>query len=222
MSNNRFVRSAVAIAAWAAVAYLVVRSVALLVAPVVGPVWTALSNLVGASGSLVEAAVLLVSTGVLVAAAAWLLLSLAVCATDLLAGREGAGRQPGGALTRPRSVRVLMAVALGCAGAAHPAPAPAERGPELPAAVDGLVVPDRPYGGVRTHLVKRGESLWSITAEHLPVRASARAVSRAWPGLYGLNRHRVGPVPDLVHPRTRLRLPAAWLPGSVPTRGADR
>lgn len=44
--------------------------------------------------------------------------------------------------------------------------------------------------------VRRGGTLWSIAAAHLPVGADAADVDWAWRALYADNRDRLGPDPD--------------------------
>jgi hypothetical protein len=62
-------------------------------------------------------------------------------------------------------------------------------------------------------LVRPGDSLWTLAATHLLPRhrtaaPDAAAVDAAWRRLYAANRAAVGPDPDLIHPGTRLDLPA--------------
>jgi nucleoid-associated protein YgaU len=59
----------------------------------------------------------------------------------------------------------------------------------------------------RTHVVRPGESLWSITAEHLGPRATISDIAAAWPRLFELNRRLIGSNPRLVLPGQRLVLP---------------
>src|SRR5688572_25700404 len=89
-------------------------------------------------GRLVEAVVLVICAGVLVAATAWLLASVAVCTADALVIRAGRGLHPRVSPFRPRCVQVLVALLLGPAGAALPGPALAERGTALPGILPGL------------------------------------------------------------------------------------
>jgi nucleoid-associated protein YgaU len=60
----------------------------------------------------------------------------------------------------------------------------------------------------RTHLVRSGESLWSITRNYLGQDASNAQVARAWPSLWAANRAVVGADPSLVFPGQRLTIPA--------------
>ncbi|MGH3316663.1 MAG: LysM peptidoglycan-binding domain-containing protein [Nocardioidaceae bacterium] len=84
----------------------------------------------------------------------------------------------------------------------------------------GLPVPDRPWGtraAPRTtrsepeHVrVRRGDSLWTIAAQHPADRASPPSqteIAAAWPRWFDLNRTRIGDDPDLIRPGTRLVVP---------------
>lgn len=66
--------------------------------------------------------------------------------------------------------------------------------------------PANPAGG-RTHIVRPGESLWSITVAHLGPHAAISDVAAAWPRLFELNRSVIGSNPRLVLPGQRLTLP---------------
>jgi nucleoid-associated protein YgaU len=167
-----------------------------------------------AGASMVEDVVLLAATAALLGALAWLMTSTAVCMLD--AWRDGEGAESRGGAFRPRFVRGLVAIALTSAvstGAAAQGP------PELPGALDGLSVPDRPYGGVRTYQVHAGDSLWGLAASALPQDVTRTRVARSWRHVYRLNRGRIGPEPDLIHSGSTLRLPARF---PVPDTGATR
>ena len=61
-----------------------------------------------------------------------------------------------------------------------------------------------------THVVRPGESLWSIARDALLERAlepSDRAVAAHWPRWYQANRSAVGPDPNLIHPGQHLVAP---------------
>jgi nucleoid-associated protein YgaU len=59
----------------------------------------------------------------------------------------------------------------------------------------------------RSHVVQRGESLWSIASDRLGDGASAAQVSREVSRLWELNEERIGTgSPDLLYAGTRLRL----------------
>lgn len=148
----------------------------------------------------VEQLVVLACEAVLVAAVLWLMVSLVLCSADAMqrADTDGQG------LFRPRFVQVLVGLTLGCCFASAAATA-TERRP-LPQTLEGLPVPARTYGGVATHVVTAGESLW-LVAEQLRPRATAGAIARTWPRIYRLNRLRVGPDPDLLRTGITLRLP---------------
>ena len=157
---------------------------------------------------LVEDVVLLLCSVVLAGTFLWLAACTVVCVLDQTRGT----RPPAGPL-RPRLVRMVVAVALGstvaATGMSTATEAPRRRD-GMPQLLDGLPVPDRAYGGVRLHVVRPGESLWSVAEE-------------GWPRLHRLNRDRMGPDPDLVHPGTRLRIPPALPPALPrPTSGAPR
>jgi nucleoid-associated protein YgaU len=61
--------------------------------------------------------------------------------------------------------------------------------------------------GGRTHVVRPGESLWSITAQHLGPHSKISDIAAAWPRLFELNRAIIGSNPRLVLPGQRLALP---------------
>lgn len=106
--------------------------------------------------------------------------------------------------------------------AASASPSPAEE-PRL----DGLPLPERPVGGLRAadrrgavrawHVVRRGESLWSIAADLLP-GADDAALDRAWRALHALNRPAIGPDPDLIRTGQRLLVDLPH-PSTHPHRG---
>ncbi len=164
--------------------------------------------------------VVLVAAAALAALCCWFLASVLACSLAALRTAPGRRTSAGdaGSLLRPRLVRVLVTAALGTAVTATGQGAQAGGRPELPQRLEGLAVPDRTYGGVRTHEVTAGESLWSITADRLPSDVDAVVVAHAWPRLHRLNLDRVGD-PDVLHPGTVLRLPVR---ASAPTRGAPR
>lgn len=58
-----------------------------------------------------------------------------------------------------------------------------------------------------SHTVGPGESLWSITAEHLAPGAGDAEIAQAWPDLYRANSQTIGDNPGLIEPGTALRLP---------------
>ncbi|WP_038951426.1 LysM peptidoglycan-binding domain-containing protein [Aeromicrobium massiliense] len=121
----------------------------------------------------------------------------------------------------PRLVRhVLVGGAVG-AGLVVPAAAGAT-------SLDGLPYPERPTGGPvlaqapteparpavapATHVVREGESLWTIAADHLPAQAGTDDVAGAVRRWHAANRAVLGDDPDLIHPGQRLRPPTKDTP----------
>jgi nucleoid-associated protein YgaU len=89
--------------------------------------------------------------------------------------------------------------------------------------VGPVAVPDRPTSGAPTrytnlhsgrlaraasHVVKPGDSLWSIAAAELGPRATEEAIATRWPQWYAANRQLIGPDPDVIHPGQVLTAPA--------------
>lgn len=159
----------------------------------------------------------------LLACGGWL--GAAATAVALEAGSTG-HRRPRAVAPAPLRRAVLLACGVvvvgGLATPAVAVPAPAvpagdAAGRVAPSAVvDGLPLPRLPAPGhvpparrPATHVVRDGESLWSITADLLGPRADDAAVAHAWPLLRAANRDRLPADPDLLHPGQRLRLPAA-------------
>jgi len=60
----------------------------------------------------------------------------------------------------------------------------------------------------RDVVVRRGDSLWAITARHLGPGASDAEIAATWPRWYAANRNVIGADPDLLLPGQRLRPPA--------------
>ncbi|GAA3591717.1 hypothetical protein GCM10022223_02880 [Kineosporia mesophila] len=56
-------------------------------------------------------------------------------------------------------------------------------------------------------VVKRGDTLWSIAAQHLGPGASDVAIAHEWPRWYQVNRHLIGADPHKLLPGERLRSP---------------
>ncbi len=77
-----------------------------------------------------------------------------------------------------------------------PLSAPARRGSD-----SGLAA------GTRDVVVLRGDSLWAITARHLPTGSSAARIDAAWRRVYALNRAVVGADPDTLQPGQILHVP---------------
>ena len=86
--------------------------------------------------------------------------------------------------------------------ASAPAPRPQPTAPPTTTVKRDTVKP-----GDRTHVVQRGESLWSIAADLLGDDASPARVAREVNRLWELNKSRIGTGDrDLVHAGTKLRL----------------
>ena len=68
---------------------------------------------------------------------------------------------------------------------------------------------DQPQLASRTHVVKAGESLWSIAQGELGQRATPASVARLVNQLWELNLERIGTGdPNLIMVGTQLRLPS--------------
>lgn len=68
-------------------------------------------------------------------------------------------------------------------------------------------VPSRAESTGEEVVVRPGETLWSIAADHLGGRAAPWEVAAEWPRWYRDNRDRIGPDPGLLLPGTVLRPP---------------
>lgn len=66
--------------------------------------------------------------------------------------------------------------------------------------------------GEAAHLVRAGESLWSVAAGHLGSGASDADVADAWPRWYRENVATIGPDPNLIHPGQLLQAPSEEIP----------
>jgi LysM repeat protein len=86
--------------------------------------------------------------------------------------------------------------------------------PDRPTTERRLAVPDRPTVGAPTrytpvrHVVRSGDSLWSIAAAELGPDAGDTAIASRWPQWYAANAAAVGADPDLIRPGQTLRAPA--------------
>ena len=163
-----------------------------------------------------------VSGVVVCLALVWLWVVATVTIGQLLLGRSP---------SRTGAARRLVLLACGAAltaGVAHPAsategvdvleglrlperavtaPSPA-RPPALAPPVDPTTVRSAPAAtpprASRLHVVRRGESLWSIAAATSPAGAD---VGERWRSIWAANRDVVGEDPDLILPGQRLRIP---------------
>jgi nucleoid-associated protein YgaU len=88
-------------------------------------------------------------------------------------------------------------------------PEPPPRPPTTPAGDVALVSASATAGRqLDEHVtVRRGDTLWSITARHLGSQASAIDVAREWPRWFAANRHVIGADPDRLLPGQLLRPP---------------
>jgi hypothetical protein len=57
-------------------------------------------------------------------------------------------------------------------------------------------------------VVRRGDTLWGVAAEHLPAQAAPGQIAQAWPTWWAANRVAIGADPGLIHPGLRLTPPA--------------
>lgn len=158
-------------------------------------------------------------TLLLVTAALWGYAVLVLAATALAAALPGTA--PLARRIAPPAARALAAAALGLGLGAHPAAA-ADRDEPAPAGVsvlDGLPLPDRPFGragGARppggpteSVRVRPGDTLWDLAAARLPAGADPAAIDQAWRAWWAANRNVVGSNPDLLVPGQRLTPPPA-------------
>ena len=61
-------------------------------------------------------------------------------------------------------------------------------------------------GGTRVHVVRHGDSLWTIAEDHLRTK-DVRRVARYWPRIHRANRTVIGPNPNVIQPGWKLTLP---------------
>lgn len=61
--------------------------------------------------------------------------------------------------------------------------------------------------GTRVWTVRAGDSLWGITADHLPADATDAEIAEAWPLVHQANRELIGDDPGLIHPGQVLSIP---------------
>lgn len=156
--------------------------------------------------------------------AAWLALVLVATAFEAVTGLScTAVRAVTPALLR-RTALVTCGVAVAGAGALGPAAATTPEAEDQSAivgpAITGLPLPDRATGAPataraargsarppRAHLVRPGESLWSIAESLTPPGSGTAEIAAACRRLYGANATVVGPDPDLILPGTTLLVP---------------
>ena len=71
------------------------------------------------------------------------------------------------------------------------------------------------------HSIEPGETLWTISAAHLPAAArSAADIARYWRLIFGANRGWLGADPNLIHPGVTLAIPPWDAVSSSPPPGA--
>ena len=123
-------------------------------------------------------------------------------------GHRREARADNAAATDPSAQRRTEPVV----AAADRAPAPSTISAAEPAPTTTIHVvarsgANRTSAGARVHVVRPGESLWSIAADLLGERATAASVAREVNRLWELNDERIGTgQPDLLFAGTRLRL----------------
>jgi hypothetical protein len=226
-------RPAAAWAARAVLAILATAPVAVLVAVTPGT-WQTATAPAADAGSLLAGLAALAGW---VVAIRLLVTGLAVVAAALPGAVGGAGRRMAAAWS-PQLVRGLVRAALGAAMVGGPllastsafadqsafpvldrviavtapaastpvkvvaAPTPVHRAGSAP-------VQQRRPGRSDVVVVRPGDSLWEIAAEHLPPGHTDAQVARAWPRWYAANRQVIGGDPDQILPGTHLVPPAA-------------
>lgn len=57
------------------------------------------------------------------------------------------------------------------------------------------------------HVVRPGESLWTIAAQHLGAGADNEQIALLWPRIHAANAGLIGTDPDVIHPGTSLNIP---------------
>lgn len=154
----------------------------------------------------------------LVGAASWLLLGgllwLAALVVALLVEALSGGRwQPARwTLAPPAWRRALLGVLVPLLATCglSPAHADAASQPAAGTALEGLQLPSRPSGSLGTdsvHVVRTGDSLWSIARAFAP-HAEAPEVAFLVTRLHRDNLGVIGADPDVLRPGQRLALPA--------------
>ena len=166
---------------------------------------------------------------------AWLLVVAAATLASRLPGLAGRAASSVARHVAPAVLRRVFDVALGVTMAvgvvgATPAAASPPVPPAPPAATASLdwptgrptptsdanpttttathtaAAPARPAAGAPV-VVRPGDSLWAVAADHLPADASEAEVAQLWPTWWAANREAIGADPDLIHPGLRLAPP---------------
>jgi hypothetical protein len=172
-----------------------------------------LGLLPGSIGRLTGRAALLLSPGP-VRGVLDLLVGGALLAQATLTAMPGAPR--GHAPDSSHTLTTASVSSIGSAGSIGP-PGPATRvePPETRPPSRRLAAPLPPWlgGGPSKprvgYIVEPGDTLWDIAAIHLrPTQRSSARVHRYWRQIYRANRPAIGADPDLIHPGTRLGVPA--------------
>jgi hypothetical protein len=157
----------------------------------------------------------------LVLAWTWLSCGAVLTAADVLRRGDAARRRLAVPLGWHRFVAALLGTGVLCLPAAVRADAPGEESGghdkgRAAAVIDGLPLPDRPRGAghrrpARTGAVQvaAGDSLWSLSRDHLGAHAAEARIAATWPRWYAVNRAVIGPDPDLIIPGTTLSIPTS-------------
>jgi hypothetical protein len=81
---------------------------------------------------------------------------------------------------------------------------PAAAGPTAPGPSPR---PERATTHAAAVVVRPGDSLWAVAAQHLPPDATAAAIAQTWPTWWWANRAAIGADPGLIHPGLLLTPP---------------
>jgi hypothetical protein len=204
-------------------------AVTALLLPAVATGWRAVSG--GEAGATAFADFLVWGcAGVGIVVTCWLWLVSCVVVLDASRGLEAARFGVPDAVRRGVLVLCGAAITSGLAAPAHaggttPAPDPPHvltglRLPErvevtpLPPASDDQRAAPSPAPEPGSVVVEPGDTLWAIAAAHLGSGVTDGETAQAWPAIYALNRHLIGPDPSLITPGQRLVLPAIGHEGS--------
>jgi hypothetical protein len=169
--------------------------------------------------------------------AGWLLVAAALTTAGRLPGSPGRLAAAVSRRVTPRVLRRVVeaalgaTVAVGALGPASPAAAAAAppaaaasvavtrawpAGPTVSADLDwpstpvpsAASIPAPAAGPGAAVVVRRGDTLWGVAAEHLPAQAAPGQIAQAWPTWWAANRVAIGADPGLIHPGLRLTPPA--------------